>query len=106
MVVHSCNPSYSGSGGSWFEASPGKKLGVVAHNCHPSYTGYINRRVRVQASLGIKQNSISKTTNAERAGGRAQVVERLHSKTKALSSAPLLQKKKNRITYKTYYRSF
>jgi hypothetical protein len=47
--VHACDPSYSGGrdlGGSWFEASPGKKLsrpisinklGMVMYTPHPSY---------------------------------------------------------------------
>jgi hypothetical protein len=39
-------------------------------------------------SLGKKQDYISKTTRAKRAGGMPQAVEHLSSKCKALSSNP------------------
>jgi hypothetical protein len=57
------------------------KVFTWAHTCHSSYEESINRRVMVQASLGI--------TRAKRAGGMAQVVEYLPAdKYKALSSNP------------------
>jgi hypothetical protein len=34
-------------------SQPIKKLGVVACACHPSYKGSINRKIVVQAGLGI-----------------------------------------------------
>jgi hypothetical protein len=43
-----------------------KKLGVVAHACHPSYTGNINRRITIQASLGINARLYSKKTYKEK----------------------------------------
>jgi hypothetical protein len=44
------------------------------------------RRTVVQASLGRKQDSISKITREIRVGGVAQVAENLLTKHKALSS--------------------
>jgi hypothetical protein len=37
-----------------------KKLSMVAHTCHHSYMGSINRRITVQASLGIKSETLLK----------------------------------------------
>jgi hypothetical protein len=45
-----------------------------------------NRRIMVQADLGIKQDLISKTNNIKRAGRVIQGVEHLPSKCEALSS--------------------
>jgi hypothetical protein len=45
------------------------KLDRVMHTCHPSYMGRINKRIVVQASPSIKQDTISKITNMERADG-------------------------------------
>jgi hypothetical protein len=49
--------------------------------------GSINKTV-VQASLGRNQDPISKITRMKGAGGMAQVVESLPSKSKALSFNP------------------
>jgi hypothetical protein len=56
--------------GCQFEASLGKqfgrfhlnhyKLGIVVHICHPSYSGSVNRRIAIQANLGIKARPYSK----------------------------------------------
>jgi hypothetical protein len=56
--------------------------------------GSTNRRITVQAGLGIKQDPISKIINAERAGGVIQVVELLPSKHKTLISTFSTTKKK------------
>jgi hypothetical protein len=48
--------------------------------------GRVNRRIVVQAGVGIKARPIQKITKAKRAGGMAQVAECLPSKYKALSS--------------------
>jgi hypothetical protein len=50
--------------------------------------GGTDRRIMVQASLGIKHNPVSKITNAKRADGRTQVVKCLSSKCEALSPTP------------------
>jgi hypothetical protein len=44
--------------------------------------------IKVCTGLDIKQDAISKTTRAKRAGGMSQIVECLPSKHKALSSNP------------------
>jgi hypothetical protein len=51
--------------------------------------GGINRRIIVQAGLGIKPDPISKITNAEGTGAVTQVVECLFSKPEALNSTPI-----------------
>jgi hypothetical protein len=56
--------------------------------------GNPNKRVIVQASLGIKGDPISKITNTRRAGFVAQVVEPLPSKHETLSSTSSTKKKK------------
>jgi hypothetical protein len=48
----------------------------------------------VQASLGKKQDPISKITRAKRAGGMAQGVEHTSQKHEALSFKPSTAKKK------------
>jgi hypothetical protein len=40
---------------------------MVAHACHPSYVGSINRRITVQANLGINVRPQSK--NKKRKNG-------------------------------------
>jgi hypothetical protein len=58
--------------------------------------GSINRRMMAQASLGKKQDPISKkTSQTKRAGDMAQVVDLLPSKWEALSSNPSTLKKQN-----------
>jgi hypothetical protein len=52
----------------------------------PAMTGNTNRRISVQACLGIKRDPISKVINMKRAGRVAQVIEYLPSKCEALSS--------------------
>jgi hypothetical protein len=75
MVVYTYNPSYLG--GSWFEASPTKKLArrpsqpiadMAVHAFGPRYAGSINR-IAIQASLDKLQNatSILKIAKANRA---------------------------------------
>jgi hypothetical protein len=39
---------------------------VVAHTCHPSYVENTNRRIKVQAGLGIKRDPITKITQEEK----------------------------------------
>jgi hypothetical protein len=56
--------------------------------------GSLNRRIVVQASLGKKQDPISKITRENRAGVVTQMVKHLPSKCKALSSKPSTEKKK------------
>jgi hypothetical protein len=54
---------------------------MVAFACHFNYTENINRRVTVQARLGIKSETLlQKMPEAQRAGGLDQVVEHLPSK--------------------------
>jgi hypothetical protein len=38
-----------------------KNLGMVTHTCHPSYVGSINRRITVQAGMGINVSPILKS---------------------------------------------
>jgi hypothetical protein len=56
-----------------------------------------NRRITIQASLGKKQDPISKLTRAERTEDVTQVVEYLPTKRKALSSNPVPPKNNNII---------
>jgi hypothetical protein len=58
-----------------------------------------------QASQEKMQYSTSKTIKAKRAGGRAQVVESLPSKHKALSSIPSIITTKKKKKQKTELRS-
>jgi hypothetical protein len=57
--------------------------------------GGINRRIEVQASLGIKQDPISKITNTKTAWGMAQLEAFSLSKLEALSSNPQYCQKKS-----------
>jgi hypothetical protein len=50
--------------------------------------GSTNKRIMVQAGLGVKRDPISKITKDKRAGGVAQVVKCLPNKCEALSSIP------------------
>jgi hypothetical protein len=75
---------------SWAEfTSPylNQYLGAVYIQVILATRGSINRRITDQANPGIKRDPISKTINANRAGGVTQVVEHLPSKHKAPSSA-------------------
>jgi hypothetical protein len=65
----------------------------LSYQCHTSYLGSINRRIKVQAHLSIKRDTISKITKAKRTGSMTQVVELLPRKSKALSSNPHTSKK-------------
>jgi hypothetical protein len=57
-----------------------------------------------QASQEKMQHSTSKTIKAKRAGGRAQVVESLPSKHKALSSIPsIIRRKKQKTELRSKY---
>jgi hypothetical protein len=91
------------SGELQFESNPSKKISQdpISTNdrapWHLTTQGSINRRIEVQGYLGIKQDFISKVTNAKKAGGMAQGVESLLSKCEALSSTPNTTKvKKNK----------
>jgi hypothetical protein len=46
----------------------------MARFCYPSH-GSINRRMIIQASLGIKASPVSKITKSKRAGSMAQVLK-------------------------------
>jgi hypothetical protein len=67
VLVHACNPSYSGdrdkedcnSRSALAKSlqdpiSTNKKLHVVTHVCHSSYAGSISRRIMAQVRTGIK----------------------------------------------------
>jgi hypothetical protein len=70
-----------------------KKLGMVVHSCHPTYTRNMNRRIAVQAGLGINGETLSKKIpKAKRTGNIAQVW--LPSKHKALVLNPGTANKK------------
>jgi hypothetical protein len=43
-----------------FEIISTKKVGMVVHACNPSYTGSIRRKITVQAGLGKKCKTLSK----------------------------------------------
>jgi hypothetical protein len=62
---------------------------MVVHACHPSYTG--NRRITVQADLGIKEDPIWKRIKKAKS---TQVIEHLPSKHEPLSSTSSTNKKK------------
>jgi hypothetical protein len=66
------------------------------HLSFPTMWGSTNRRIMVQASLGIKTDLISKMTDTQRVGCMAQVVEHLPSKHEALSLPLVLPKKKKK----------
>jgi hypothetical protein len=82
MVVHACNPSYSGGRGKiWIWGQPGQKCETLGW-----------RHGQVVESLPSRHKAPSSDLNAakkkksKRSGGVAQVVE--PSKHKALSSIP------------------
>jgi hypothetical protein len=56
---HTSNPNYSrnwrlGSlGNKFMTPQPNHQLGVVVWACHPSYLGSINRKISIQAGLGV-----------------------------------------------------
>jgi hypothetical protein len=97
------------SGALWFKTSLGKKVhktpsepiaGAGVHTSHLRYLGSINRGITVQASPGIKQDTISKITDTKKAGGVAQVVDYLLSKIKVLNSTPSMHPpKKNLLSF-------
>jgi hypothetical protein len=59
---------------------------MMVHSYNSSYTGGTGTRIMVQASPGKNHKTLSKKiTNAERAGGVAQVVENLPSNHEVLS---------------------
>jgi hypothetical protein len=51
----------------------------MVHVLNPESQGNTNRRMAVQAGQGIKRDTISKITNAKKAGRDIQVVEPLPS---------------------------
>jgi hypothetical protein len=59
-----------------------QELGIVVFTCCLSYVGSINRRIKIQVSLGMSVKLYLKNTP----GRVAQVVEALPSKCEALSS--------------------
>jgi hypothetical protein len=93
-------------GRSQFKASLGEKfakpsgiywLDVMTRACHPSYSGkYKWRRISVQHSLSLKQDPISKITNAKKTSGMAQMVACMPSKCKVLGSTRGTTKKKKK----------
>jgi hypothetical protein len=86
----------------WLEASLGKVLETVSQpmtGCGgaqliPTMQESTDRRMDVQASLGINRDPISKIANAKRAEGVTQLVEHQSSKPKTLSTNPSTAKKK------------
>jgi hypothetical protein len=56
------------------EILPQSMAGHGGNACHPSYVGKPKRQIIVQASLSIKQISVSKITKAKRVGGVFQEV--------------------------------
>jgi hypothetical protein len=66
----------------------------MVHTWNPSYLGSRDRRIMVPYWSWQKQETLSeKQTKSERAGGMVQVVERLCSKHKTLSTIPSTAKK-------------
>jgi hypothetical protein len=64
MVTHAYNPSYlGGEDQEVVQGQPGRKVpetpsqpikaGVLVHSCHSRYAENLNRRIVVEASLGI-----------------------------------------------------
>jgi hypothetical protein len=105
LVAQICNPSYlGGRDRSRFKDNPGeqcdpistnKKLGVGVHACHPSCERSVNRRMAVQATLGMRVRPYLEKPKAERAGSMDPVLEPLPSKSEVLSSNPSIGKKTN-----------
>jgi hypothetical protein len=59
---------------------------MVVHACNPSYSGGRGRRIMVQGWLRKKLKTLSeKQTKSKRTGGLAQVFEHMHNKCEALS---------------------
>jgi hypothetical protein len=62
---------------------------MVVHTCDPSYSGGGCRKTTLQGQPGQKQKTLSENKmRANRAGEVAQAVECLPSKREALSSIP------------------
>jgi hypothetical protein len=62
---------------------------MVVFACHPSYAISINKRMAVQAGLGINARTYLKNNQSTRVVSRAQVV-----KHEALSSSPSTPKQR------------
>jgi hypothetical protein len=97
-VAQACNPSYLGGrdgedcgsrpAQTNVQKTPSQPMaGYSGGHLSPQATwGNMNRRIEVQAALEINWDPISKTTNAKRAGGLAQVVRGLAQVVKCLPS--------------------
>jgi hypothetical protein len=81
--------------GLWFKDSLGQKLARPTSQSKAGHSGTclssqlggsLNKRITVQASLGINARPYSKNTKAKRAEGVAQVLEHPPGKHKTLSS--------------------
>jgi hypothetical protein len=59
---------------------------VVVHAYHPTFTRNVNRKIVVQADLGINSRPYSKITKVKMSEGVAQMIAHLPSKHKALTS--------------------
>jgi hypothetical protein len=68
---------------------------MMVHTCNPSYSGDRDRRIRVQGWLRQKHKTLfEKQAKAKRDGGVFQVVKCLPNKWKALSLNPSGHQKK------------
>jgi hypothetical protein len=77
-----------------------KKVGMVPHACHLNFmAGNVKRKIIIQASLGKKQDPISKITREKRVAGMAQTVQHVLSKYETLISNLTItkQQQQNRI---------
>jgi hypothetical protein len=63
---------------------PEVKLGLVVHVCNPSYTGDTSRRIAVGGQPPGKNTRLNLKNKRKRAGGMVKVVRCLPSKCKAL----------------------
>jgi hypothetical protein len=82
---------------------PINKLGVVVHTCHLNYVGSINRRIVVQAGLGMKgRPSLKNNPKGKKSGGMAQLVEGLPKTTGQTSVPPSPHQKEKYIYVHTY----
>jgi hypothetical protein len=111
MVAKACKPNYLGGRKIRrivVRVQPGQKVCKTpsqpmarhggAYLSSPAICGSTNRRITVQANLGIKWDPISKITKAKSTGNMTQVVEDLPDKCKAWSSTPsTIGKKKKQL---------
>jgi hypothetical protein len=67
---------------------------------NPARQGSTNRRIRIQVCQGIKQDPISKITNAKRADCMDRVGDHLPSKWKTMSSIPSTAQNKTKAKNK------